>query len=240
MDKNSLEKTSEENLVKLQNNNYPGRGIVLGLNKAGNFAVQIYWLMGRSNNSRNRVFVKSDNIIKTKAYDESKLEDPSLIIYNAMVSVGKNHVVTNGDQTDTIKDALDNKKDIKNAIKTRTFEPDAPNFTPRISGITTLLRKGFKNFFSVIYRGNNGKPIYYFSETKPDKGFGLCLHTYERDGNPLPSFKRPPYTVPIQENIEDIADEYWAIINQENKVALVVKTISRDGEINYVVKNKFT
>ncbi len=227
-----------KNFESLKQNSYPGRGIVLGLNKSGSLAVQIYWIMGRSENSRNRIFVRTGDIVKTEPFDTSKISDPSLIIYNALlVSINGIHAVSNGDQTDTIINSLDNNGTFEEAIKSRTYEPDAPNFTPRISGITTL--QPFSNTLSIIKRGVDGKSQFDFFEVEPTQGIGFCIHTYKNDGDPLPSFEGEPHPVPIPETIDEIANTYWEVLNPENRVSLVVKTIDLATEkTDYKLINK--
>lgn len=229
---------ASKNLDNLRVNPYPGRGIVLGHNKRGSI-IQIYWMMGRSESSRNRIFVKKKNIIQTNLFNKNYSGDISLIIYNALNNVGDLHVVSNGDQTDTIIDYL--KKDkvggFGKALKTRTFEPDKPTFTPRISGVSNV--KTNKNILSIIKRGKNGKPVHKFWNLKDKPGIGDCIHTYKSDGSPLPSFEGKPYPVPIPDTIDEIADTYWEVLNDDNKVALVVKMIDKKtGKVDLRIKNK--
>lgn len=196
----NLDQEARENLERLRNNPYPGRGIILGHNELGDIT-QVYWVMGRSTNSRNRVLIQEDDIVRTDLFDKSGVGDTSLIIYNAMRIIDNGHIVSNGDQTDTIAEfvrtiALDG---FDQAILTRTYEPDEPNFTPRISGISWLFRTTNQaggvtsalNKLSIIRRGRNGKPFREFFKTPNVLGIGYCMHTYSGDGNPLPSFVDP-------------------------------------------------
>lgn len=230
--------TTASNLNNLKGNSYPGRGIILGHNKRGSI-IQIYWIMGRSESSRNRIFVKEKNIIQTNLFNKNYSGDISLIIYNALNNIDELHIVSNGDQTDTIANYL--KKDkmdaFEKALETRTFEPDDPNFTPRISGSSNI--KTNKNILSIIKRGKNGKPIRKIWKLKNKLGIGDCIHTYKSDGNPLPSFEGKPYPVPIPDEIDEIADTYWETLNGDNKVALVVKMIDKKtGKVDFRIKNK--
>ena len=177
-----FENIARENSEKLKKNSYPGRGIVLGLNSDGDKLIQIYWIMGRSENSRNRIFVEEDGFVRTKAFDESKLEDPSLIIYYPLKTIGKYHIISNGDQTDTVYDVLKENKTFEEALMNRTFEPDAPNYTPRITGLMEL---GGQNAYSLsILKTQDGNPdtcirnFYNYEKAVPS--IGHCIHTYER------------------------------------------------------------
>lgn len=231
---------AQANLAALAENPYPGRGIVQGLNEAGDTALQVYWLMGRSENSRNRILVQEDDIVRTEAYDESKVTDPSLIIYNAMDIVRDArtcHVVSNGDQTDTITDGLRSKgQGFEAALKGRDYEPDNPNFTPRISGIVTPstfthnpdLGLAHANLSVIRKDPNSVESIRQNFPTillPSDSGFGKAVHTYLGDGTPLPSFDKSPLEVPLGEGVEDTAEMYWGNLNVDNRVALVVKGI---------------
>jgi hypothetical protein len=219
------------NVTALRNNGYPGRGIILGLTPDGQNYVQIYWIMGRSENSRNRIFVNENGFIKTKAYDEAKVTDPSLIIYYPGKFTGGSHIITNGDQTDTIFNTLNSGGTFESALNTRQFEPDAPNFTPRISGIVN--RKSTSNQYEYqlsILKGVKDYPDicirHYFNYETAIPGVGHCLHTYIGDGNPLPSFTGEPYILELQNDINQLASFYWDVLNQENRISLLVKFIN--------------
>lgn len=213
---------------ELKNNEYPGRGIVIGRSADGKYAVTAYFIMGRSSNSRNRVFVTEGEGIRTEAFDPSKLEDPSLIIY-APVRVLKNDtIVTNGDQTDTVYDGLAAGKTFEQSLRTRKFEPDEPNFTPRISGVMHV-ENGAYDFSMSILKSDDGDPSccnrYTFTYDNPKAGEGRFLHTYMHDGNPLPSFQGEPKKVELTGDIDSFADLVWNSLNEENKVSLFVRYI---------------
>lgn len=224
----------------LQNHPYPGRGIVLGRSADGKKAVIAYFIMGRSENSRNRVFETTGDGIRTRAYDESKMVDPSLIIYHPVRIVGDDTVVTNGDQTDTIREGLAAGKTFAQALHTRTFEPDAPNYTPRISG---LVKKNGDYTLSIL-KSADGDPAscrrYFFAYEAPRAGQGHFIHTYMGDGTPLPSFVGEPEQVEIPCGTPaELADLLWDSLNAENKVSLFVRYIDRKtGDWETVIKNK--
>ncbi len=228
----------------LAGNAYPGRGIVVGKTKDGKSAVVAYFIMGRSTNSRNRIFVEDGKGIRTKAFDESKLEDPSLIIYAPVRVLGNKTIVTNGDQTDTIYEMMDRQFTFEQALRTREFEPDAPNFTPRISSVLHI-EGGEYNYAISILKSDNGNPDacnrFTFSYTNPVSGVGHFIHTYQCDGNPLPSFEGEPKTVEIDGSIDDFTDKLWNSLNEDNKVSLFVRYINiatGDYESRIVNKNK--
>ncbi len=228
-------------LESLKNNSYPCRGIIMGLDETGTQAIQVYWLMGRSKNSRNRIIIKKGDNIRTQAFDSSKTEDPSLIIYNVMMNVESQHIVSNGDQTDTIAMFLREGRTFTEALETKDYEPDNPNFTPRISGMITV-KQNPSFLLSIIRQGSDGKTIRkVFDKTKEvQPGFGFCIHTYLNDGNPLPSFDKEPYKVSLIGNIEQIARTYWDLLNKENRVSLVVKGIDLEtGNVDYASENKY-
>ena len=213
----------------LRGNPYPGRGIVLGRSKDGKTAMIAYFIMGRSVNSRNRVFEENDRGgIRTKAFDESKMEDPSLIIYNPVLCLDGKTIVTNGDQTDTIYDFMAEGKCYRHALLTREFEPDAPNYTPRISGIMHI-ENGKFNYAMSILKSNNGDPSscnrYTFAYENPKAGEAHFIHTYMHDGNPLPSFEGEPKWMAIPDDMDAFADTLWNSLNEENKVSLFVRYI---------------
>ena len=219
----------------LEENSYPGRGIVIGKSKDGKSAMIAYFIMGRSENSRNRVFESFDGGMRTKAFDESKLSDPSLIIYNPYLSAkgGNIDIITNGDQTNTIYDFINDGKSFEDALMTREFEPDAPNFTPRISGILYYCFK--RNVFTYklsILKSSNGRPEAcnrYFYNYVPEDGIGHFIHTYKCDGNPIPSFYGEPEEVELPNTAEELADIVWNSLNEDNKVSLYIRQIPLDG-----------
>ncbi len=226
----------------LKNNEYPGRGIVLGKSKNGKYAVAAYFIMGRSTNSRNRIFVEDGDGIRTQAFDESKLEDPSLIIYAPVRVLGNKTIVTNGDQTDTIYELMNQQLTFEQALRTREFEPDAPNYTPRISGIIKTGEKDF-NYALSILKSADGDPSscrrYTFSYKSPIAGQGHFIHTYMHDGNPLPSFSGEPKQVEIPDSIDEFADGLWEALNEDNKVSLFVRYIDIETkEISNRIVNK--
>ena len=234
-----MEKLNLTNL--LETNAYPGRGIVLGRTADNQYAVAAYFIMGRSENSRNRVFTETEDGIRTEAYDPSKMVDPSLIIYHPVRKVGGDLVVTNGDQTDTIRDFLLEGKSFGQSLHTREFEPDGPNYTPRISGI--IAPDG--SFKLSILKSADGDPScchrFFYTYDKPLAGEGRFIHTYMGDGNPLPSFEGEPKRVVLDApNAEVLADQIWNALNPDNKVSLFVRYISlADGSCQQVIKNKF-
>ena len=219
---------------------YPGRGIILGKSE-DNRAVFAYFIMGRSTNSRNRVFETSDDDIKTKAFDESLLSDPSLIIYSPVRVLGKKIIVTNGDQTDTIYEYLKNKKTFEDALYTRTFEPDAPNFTPRISGLIDI-ESGLKLKLSILKsdEGDESQSLrFFYNYDNPKPGEGFLIHTYKENSDPLKSFEGEPVKVSLKESIDEFSDSLWNSLNDDNKIALAVRYIDMDtGKYEQIIKNK--
>lgn len=229
---------------ELNSNTYPGRGIVIGKTKDGKKAVTAYFIMGRSNNSRNRVFVEDGEGIRTQAFDPSKLEDPSLIIYAPVRVLGNKTIVTNGDQTDTIYEGMDKQLTFEQSLRTREFEPDAPNYTPRISGIMHV-ENGKYNYAMSILKSNNGNTEacnrYTFAYENPVAGEGHFIHTYMHDGNPLPSFEGEPKLVKINGDINEFTNMVWTNLNEDNKVSLFVRFIdiaTGEYETRIVNKNK--
>lgn len=227
---------------ELNSNTYPGRGIVIGKTKDGKKAVTAYFIMGRSNNSRNRVFVEEGEGIRTQAFDPSKLEDPSLIIYAPVRVLGNKIIVTNGDQTDTIYEGMDKQLTFEQSLRTREFEPDAPNYTPRISGIMHV-ENGQYNYAMSILKSNNGNPKacnrYTFAYENPVAGEGHFIHTYMHDGNPLPSFEGEPKLVEINGDIDEFTNMVWTNLNEDNKVSLFVRFIDIEtGEYETRIVNK--
>ncbi len=211
---------------QLQNNPYPGRGILFGRSPDGECAVIAYFIMGRSENSRNRVFTVTEDGIRTEAFDPSKMVDPSLIIYHPVRRVGNKTVVTNGDQTDTIMQALNDGHCYRHALMQRSFEPDAPNFTPRISGVM-LPNGAYKLSILKSFEGNPDFCNRYFYEYEgAPEGYGHFIHTYMGDGDPLPSFEGEPELVTIPcDSASELAGLLWANLNEENKVSLFVRYI---------------
>ena len=223
---------------------YPGRGIVIGRSEDGTKAVTAYFIMGRSENSRNRVFVEDGEGIRTQAFDPSKLSDPSLIIYAPVRVLGDKTIVTNGDQTDTVYDLMKQGKTFEESLRTREFEPDGPNYTPRISGIMTVSSGKYEYAMSIL-KSHNGNPDqcnrYTFSYDAPVAGEGHFIHTYMKDGNHLPSFDGEPTWVKISGNIDEFTDMIWNNLNQDNKVSLFVRYIdiaTGEYETRIINKNK--
>ena len=213
---------------ELRCNAYPGRGIVIGKSKDGKTAVTAYFIMGRSENSRNRVFVEDGQGIRTQAFDPAKLSDPSLIIYAPVRVLGNKTIVTNGDQTDTIYEGMDRQMTFEQSLRSREFEPDAPNYTPRISGIMHI-ENGTYNYAMSILKSNNGNPDschrYTFAYENPAAGEGHFIHTYMHDGNPLPSFEGEPKLIAVPDDMEAFAELLWENLNPDNKVSLFVRYI---------------
>lgn len=214
--------------TELRSNAYPGRGIIIGKSKDGTKAVMAYFIMGRSANSRNRIFKEEEEGIRTEAFDASKLEDPSLIIYSPVRVLGNTTIVTNGDQTDTIFDGMKSGLTFEQSLRSRKFEPDGPNYTPRISGILNV-ENGSYDYALSILKSNNGNPEecnrYTFTYDNPVAGEGHFIHTYMHDGNPLPSFEGEPKPVEIQEDIEAFTDTLWTSLNEDNRISLFVRYI---------------
>ncbi len=228
---------------ELQENSYPGRGIVLGRSEDGTKAVAAYFIMGRSENSRNRIFVEEGEGIRTQAYDPSKLTDPSLIIYAPVRVLEHRTIVTNGDQTDTVYEGMEKGLTFEQSLRSREFEPDAPNYTPRISGVMEI-ENGTYSYSLSILKSNNGDPAccnrYTFSYENCAAGEGHFIHTYMHDGNPLPSFEgEPKRLAAIPNNMEKFTNMLWNNLNPENKVSLFVRYIDiATGKYETVIKNK--
>lgn len=208
----------------LKDNEYAGRGIVIGTSPDRKNAVCAYFIMGRSENSRNRVFVKTGETLKTEPFDVSKVSDPSLIIYNAVRKTENSLIVTNGDQTDTIYDLMSKGKSFKESLETREFEPDAPNFTPRMSGIL-YFENGFNYEMSILKSiDENGSECCRYTYSYPSvAGLGHFIHTYNCNGDPLPTFTGEPHRISIKNNIEEFAGEIWESLNVDNKISLYVR-----------------
>ena len=227
---------------ELKENTYPGRGIIVGKSQDGKSAVCAYFIMGRSANSRNRVFVEDGNGIRTKAFDESKLEDPSLIIYAPVSVLGNKTIVTNGDQTDTIYELMNKQMTFEQALRTREFEPDSPNYTPRISSVMKV-SDGDYNYAISILKSADGDPSscqrYSFAYSNPINGIGHFIHTYKCDGNPLPSFEGEPKKVEIPNCIDEFSKMIWESLNEDNKVSLFVRYIDiKSGKTESRIINK--
>ncbi len=213
---------------ELKNNAYPGRGIVIGKTPDGKKAVAAYFIMGRSENSRNRIFVEDGEGIRTQAFDPAKLKDPSLIIYAPVRVLGNKTIVTNGDQTDTIYEGMDKQLTFEQSLRCREFEPDGPNYTPRISGILHL-EQGRYNYAMSILKSSGGNPDsccrFTFAYENPLAGEGHFIHTYMHDGNPLPSFEGEPKLVEIPDSLDGFTRLLWDSLNEDNKVSLFVRYI---------------
>ena len=227
---------------ELKGNSYPGRGIVIGKSADGKKAAAAYFIMGRSENSRNRIFVEEGEGIRTQAFDPSKLVDPSLIIYAPVRVLGNDTIVTNGDQTDTIYEGLKEGLTFEQSLRSREFEPDGPNYTPRISGVMHI-ENGQYDYAMSILKSNNGNPQacnrYTFSYENCVAGEGHFIHTYQCDGNPLPSFEGEPKLMAIPNDIEEFAQMLWSSLNEENKVSLFVRYINiEDGTYETKIINK--
>jgi hypothetical protein len=229
---------------ELAGNTYPGRGIVIGRSKDGKKAITAYFIMGRSENSRNRIFAVEGEGIRTEAFDPAKLEDPSLIIYAPVRVLGNKTIVTNGDQTDTIYDGLDKQMTFEQSLRCREFEPDGPNYTPRISGVMHI-EGGKYNFAMSILKSNNGNPEscnrYTYAYENPIAGEGRFIHTYMHDANPLPSFEGEPKLISIPDDMDAFTEMLWNSLNEDNKVSLFVRYIdiaTGTYETKIINKNK--
>lgn len=227
---------------ELKSNAYPGRGIIVGRTPDGRHAAIAYFIMGRSENSRNRIFVEDGTGIRTQAYDPSKLTDPSLIIYAPVRVLDGDTIVTNGDQTDTIYDLVKEGATFEQALRTREFEPDAPNYTPRISAILHFAEGSFDYEMSIL-KSNHGNPgscnRYTFDYENPAAGEGRFIHTYMQDGSPLPSFEGEPKPVAIPDDMDEFGDMIWSSLNPDNKVSLFIRYIDiEDGSFATRIYNK--
>ena len=227
----------------LRDNVYPGRGIIIGKSADGKCAVTAYFIMGRSENSRNRVFTEKDGGIYTEPHDYSKVSDPSLIIYAAIRKIENKLIVTNGDQTDTIYDFLLKGEDMRAALRTRDFEPDAPNFTPRISGVMTFDKGDFTYEMSILKSADAQGSFTnrYFYEYNSIAGLGHFIHTYVCDGNPIPTFQGEPERVTVSNDIDEYTSAIWNSLNENNKISLYVRYIdlaTGKEESRLINKNK--
>lgn len=224
----------------LQGNSYPGRGLILGRSADNCHGILAYFIMGRSENSRNRIFSATADGIRTEARDPSKMTDPSLIIYHPVRAFEGKTIVTNGDQTDTIRDNLAQGHCYRHALLTREFEPDGPNYTPRISGV---LKPDFSYNLSIL-KSADGDPRcccrYFYEYDAPLPGEGRFLHTYRGDGSPLPSFEGEPVRISLDAaDPESLAAQLWSALNEENKVALFVRYVAlADGTVRDVIRNR--
>jgi hypothetical protein len=238
----SITDLMKANIEALQNNSYPGRGIIIGMTPDSRHYVQIYWIMGRSENSRNRIFVNENGFVKTQVFDAKKVTDPTNTIYYPIKFSGGNHIVSNGDQTDTVFSALQTRGTFESAINTRQFEQDAPNYTPRISGLIDLHTRKPAYQLSII-KAMTGNPDVcirnYFNYETAVPGMGHCLHTYNGNGSPLPPFEGEPYPVELCDDIDRSAECYWEILDKENRVSLLIKFINiANGETRIRIINK--
>ena len=235
-----MEKISLEQ--ELKNNSYPGRGIIIGRSADGTKAVTAYFIMGRSENSRNRIFVVDGEGIRKEAFDPYKLTDPSLIIYAPVRVLGNKTIVTNGDQTDTIYEGLDRQMTFEQSLRCREFEPDGPNYTPRISGVMHI-ENGEYSYAMSILKSDNGNPDaclrYTYAYEKAVPGEGRFIHTYKCDGNPLPSFEGEPKLVDIPDDMDAFTELLWNSLNEDNKVSLFVRYIDiATGKYETTIVNK--
>lgn len=227
----------------IQQNIYPGRGIVIGRSSVEDAWAQIYWIMGRSENSRKRKFVAEGSSLRTEPVDLTKVKDPSLIIYDAMLELPGIYLVTNGDQTRTLYDTIEKGGTFDDALNTREREPDAPNYTPRISGMVDL-RDGQSPVCLDVLKANAVDPAFTDRATYrpafPAKGLGYCITTYMGDGNPLPAFTGEPVLLPCEGSAEDILNTYWDALNTDNRISLAVKQIpEKGGQSTLIIKNRY-
>lgn len=226
----------------LNGNSYPGRGIIVGRSADGTKAVAAYFIMGRSENSRNRIFVEDGDGIRTQAFDPGKLTDPSLIIYAPVRVLGNKTIVTNGDQTDTIYEGMDRQLTFEQSLRSRKFEPDQPHYTPRISGIMHIERRGF-NYALSILKSDDGCPDtcqrFTYAYENPAAGEGRLIHTYMKDADPLPGFFGEPRRISIGDSPDELAKQLWEQLDEENKVSLFVRYIDLDtGKTDSRIINK--
>lgn len=245
MSRQELDATAMNNLAQLAKNTYPGRGLIIGQSPENRAIIQVYWIMGRSDNSRNRVFKHQGGRLYTEAANPAAMKDPSLIIYNAMDELpGQGEfVVSNGDQTDTVILALldSPQTTLRDALINRVYEPDAPNFTPRLTGLCSISHNRCLTQISILWKPKQGdntdRTHFIFRDIDLPLGLGLCVTTYTGDGDPLPSFLGPPYLMPIDDSIDEMAETYWDALNEANRVALAVKSIdiaTGRSEITYI------
>jgi IMP cyclohydrolase len=235
---------AEQNFERhIRQNPYPGRGLVIGRSSVEDAWLQIYWIMGRSQHSRNRRFVVEGGSMRTEPVDVSLVKDPSLIIYNAMLELPGTYLVTNGDQTDTLVETLRAGGTFDDALATREREPDAPNYTPRISGVLDFNKQPVEIALSIL-KANPANPEFTdrftFRPAAPPPGLGYCITTYEGDGKPLPSFKGDPLLMPCEGSTEEVLAAYWDALDENNRVSLAVKSIpAAGGSGTVIVHNRF-
>ncbi len=224
----------------LRANSYPGRGIILGRSQDNRYAVAAYFIMGRSENSRNRVFLETEDGIRTQAHDPSKMTDPSLIIYHPVRVLNGYTIVTNGDQTDTIRDTMAQGGSFRDALLTRAFEPDGPNWTPRISGLFSPDGTYALSILKSLYGDETCCCRYFYEYDAPRPGLGHFIHTYQGDGSPLPSFEGEPVPVTLPDAAPaEFAAQLWAALNPDNKVSLFVRYLNLEtGETEDVIQNR--
>ena len=234
-----MEKMSLKN--ELSGNSYPGRGIIIGKSADGKHAITAYFIMGRSENSRNRVFTRDGKGLRTEAFDPSKLVDPSLIIYSPVRVLGNKTIVTNGDQTDTIYELMDKQYTFEQALRTREFEPDAPNFTSRISGVAVLDKDSYRYKLSILKAldkdgSSCGRFVYGYEKAA---GIGHFIHTYRENGSPLPAFEGEPVAIATGDSAREFAEYIWGSLNNENQISLYVRyTDIETGEYTETLINK--
>ncbi len=238
-----MEKAVETNLDALRNSRYPGRGIIIGQTPDARHFVQVYWIMGRSAGSRDRVFVAENETVRTRAFDESVPENPSLVVYRPIRVLNARHIVSNGDHTDTIFNGMQNGGSFESALNTRTFEPDPPIFTPRIAGIVDLNDSGAAyriGILKALAGYGESASRQYFSYATAIPGIGHCITTYSDDGDPPPAFAGEPYAVELHDGIETTRDFYWNLLDEANRVSLLVKFIDvASGNTNLRIVNKY-
>ena len=238
----SMSQTPSENFERhIASNPYPGRGLIIGRSSNDEAWLMVYWIMGRSTHSRNRKFTADGPVLRTEPVDPALVEDPSLIIYESMKELPGIYLITNGDQTQTIHDALQNGGTFDSALATREREPDPPNYTPRISGMLEL--KARPSVTLNILKANSINPVFTdgttFHPTAPSAGLGVCLTTYAGDGNPLPNFEGDPLVMPLDGAPDQILQTYWDALDAENKISIAVKRIAPDGRGDIIIKNRY-
>ena len=239
----SLETANETFSRHIGSNPYPGRGLVVGKAASGEAWQQVYFIMGRSPNSRNRQFAVDGSSLETQPFDPSKVEDPSLIIYEAMLESENRFLVSNGDQTRTLHDGLRRGESMRDALSCREREPDAPNYTPRITGMLDL-QSGDASISLSVLKANKINPEFtdrhYFYPGAPSDGIGYGLTTYMGDGNPLPTFIGDPLLLPLKGSVEETLEAYWEVLDKDNRISLAIKEIALDGSSSRIVfKNKY-
>ena len=223
-------------------NPYPGRGIIIGKTPDGTRALTAYFIMGRSENSRNRIFTEKNGEVFTEPFDASRVEDPSLIIYAAIRQYENHLIVTNGDQTDTVYEGLARGLTFSKALESRCFEPDAPNFTPRISGMLTFGKDDFSYQMSILKSADEAGTACnrYTFDYAAIPGLGHFIHTYVTDGSPIPTFQGEPERIAIDDSIDDMADDLWASLNAANRISLYVRTVDlKTGKVENRLINKY-